>query len=166
MCLLYFPHVPLVPPAPVFSFPLACAGITGCLHPNITEHVFVGKHDVTFGSSVKFTCEQGYKLVGNSSATCLRSGNWSSSAPSCIKTGCPALSTTGAHMTTNSNTTTTGSKVVFKCDSGYVMQGESVLVCTKDGQWNGSKPTCVASGSLQKHSESKSDFLETGLCWQ
>ena len=36
-----------------------------------------------FNSTATYSCNSGYELDGNQSRTCLASGNWSSSEPSC-----------------------------------------------------------------------------------
>ena len=37
----------------------------------------------TFSHSVRYQCKDGYKLGGNVTRTCLATGNWSGSVPSC-----------------------------------------------------------------------------------
>ena len=40
-------------------------------------------------------------------------------------------------------TRTVGSEVVFTCDSGYSLIGDSVQVCQPDLTWSGTLPLCV-----------------------
>ena len=37
----------------------------------------------TFGQTATYSCNTGYKLVGDSTHTCQATGNWSGSAPTC-----------------------------------------------------------------------------------
>lgn len=37
----------------------------------------------SFGSQCDFTCQEGHYLLGNSTISCLASGDWSHPAPSC-----------------------------------------------------------------------------------
>ncbi|ELT97757.1 hypothetical protein CAPTEDRAFT_39548, partial [Capitella teleta] len=39
--------------------------------------------DFEFGSSVIFTCDDGFKLVGTPTAICNEAGEWSAATPSC-----------------------------------------------------------------------------------
>ena len=39
-----------------------------------------------------------------------------------------------------------GSTVTFSCDTGYVLTGNSMLMCTSSG-WSGSVPVCTGTGS-------------------
>ena len=34
---------------------------------------------------------------------------------------------------------------IFSCDTGHVMNGESVLTCRSDGTWNLETPSCCMS---------------------
>ena len=42
----------------------------------------------TYGSSARYTCNSGYRLVGEAIAVCQLNGRWSSSAPTCQCTNC------------------------------------------------------------------------------
>ena len=39
-----------------------------------------------------------------------------------------------------------GSTITFSCDTGYVLTGNSMLMCTSSG-WSGSAPLCTGTGS-------------------
>ena len=38
---------------------------------------------MTFGQTATYTCNTGYRLVGDSNQTCQATGRWSGSAPTC-----------------------------------------------------------------------------------
>ncbi|XP_078667948.1 clotting factor C-like [Branchiostoma floridae x Branchiostoma belcheri] len=48
----------------------------------------------SYGDVLHFTCDQGYRLAGKSSLTCLSDGSWSEQSPKCAGTECPAGSWT------------------------------------------------------------------------
>ena len=64
-----------------FYFYLDCGTVPQLLHGsfNIVS--------TTYPSSANLTCNQGYVSSGNTTISCLSSGNWSLPRPSCIATG-------------------------------------------------------------------------------
>ena len=54
-----------------------CGNLEAPNHGNIYEH------NVTVGSTATFACSSGYRLVGNSTATCQSNSVWSSTTPTC-----------------------------------------------------------------------------------
>ena len=44
---------------------------------------YVSIAESTFGSIANYSCFEGYELDGNVTRTCLESGNWSGSDPTC-----------------------------------------------------------------------------------
>lgn len=43
--------------------------------------------DTSIGAVAKFSCNQGYRLIGEASIICHNSGQWSRAKPSCRKIG-------------------------------------------------------------------------------
>ncbi|XP_006823673.1 uncharacterized protein LOC102804394, partial [Saccoglossus kowalevskii] len=39
-----------------------------------------------------------------------------------------------------------GDSITFRCTTGYILNGVSVITCQDDGQWNSSVPTCTDDG--------------------
>ncbi|KAI8513830.1 hypothetical protein Bbelb_081540 [Branchiostoma belcheri] len=97
----------------------------------------------SYGDVVHFTCEQGYRLVGKSSLTCLSDGTWNGNSPTCIAFQCPSLSPPLHGSVSGSNSY--GDVVHFTCDQGFRLVGKSSLTCLSDGTWNGNSPTCTAT---------------------
>ena len=57
-----------------------------CLVPSLPNGAFT-KTNITFGSTVSFSCNTGYTLVGAVNATCSSNQTWSRAIPSCVKQG-------------------------------------------------------------------------------
>ena len=67
----------------VLSCFFAAKELTMCNDPGLPEH---GKRTVTSNlvtAVVTFSCDPGYFMVGNNQRTCLPTGQWSGSIPSC-----------------------------------------------------------------------------------
>lgn len=114
--------------------------------------------DNYFGSECHMTCKDGFRLVGNSMASCLsindliRQGAWSISFPRCVRAVCRpqiAKPTNGKMACTKRNLL--GSVCTFGCKDGYEMTGLEMTIngrveCVQNGQvveWKGSPPKCT-----------------------
>ncbi|XP_060701088.1 sushi, von Willebrand factor type A, EGF and pentraxin domain-containing protein 1-like [Hemiscyllium ocellatum] len=94
-----------------------------------------------FGSIARYSCLDGYSLIGEETITCTVSGEWDKDPPRCQALNCgnPGEILNGYYNA--SSGTTFGSKVVFYCDEGFRIVGTYFRICTADG-WSGSVPTC------------------------
>ena len=45
-------------------------------------------------------------------------------------------------------TTTFQSKVVYSCNAGYTLDGQSMSVCQANGEWSSEAPTCKRKTNL------------------
>ena len=115
--------------------PQTCSKLSidnGTVSPN-TEH----------GSNAVYSCNAGYKLVGNSSRKC-GMGDWSGTTPTCEVNYCPDISNQHfANGTIPSHNRTQGDKVTYKCNAGYKLNSSASKTCS-NGTWQGTAPTCVA----------------------
>ncbi|KAI8483443.1 hypothetical protein Bbelb_387750 [Branchiostoma belcheri] len=111
-----------------------CASLSPPLHGSVS-----GSNP--YGDVVHFTCEQGYRLVGKSSLTCLSDGTWNGNSPTCTAVQCPLLSPPLHGSVSGSNSY--GDVVHFTCDQGYRLVGKSSLTCLSDGTWSGRSATCA-----------------------
>ncbi|GAB6022530.1 peptidase domain containing associated with muscle reproteinration 1 [Chamberlinius hualienensis] len=128
--------------------------------------------NMTVGTSITFSCYQGYNLVGSRKIDCTYYGTWTASIPRCVlattipsAVRCPLPSAilNGRYFIVhrgldyNSNTNYASSKVAeqiaskpgdyvrFYCDDGFEMIGSGNSECLSNGQWNSSAPVCQTS---------------------
>ncbi|XP_023133431.2 P-selectin [Amphiprion ocellaris] len=101
-----------------------------------------------FNSSCLFSCERGFRLVGESQLFCQASGHWNQPVPLCQAEQCPDLS----HTNFSSGTMTCrhpvgphsyNSTCEFRCDEGFDLIGEDRIRCDHSGQWTASVPACT-----------------------
>eukprot|EP00117_Sycon_ciliatum_P031628 scpid5507/ scgid24698/ Sushi, von Willebrand factor type A, EGF and pentraxin domain-containing protein 1; CCP module-containing protein 22; Polydom; Selectin-like osteoblast-derived protein; Serologically defined breast cancer antigen NY-BR-38 len=96
---------------------------------NGTAHVFE--------SVVRYSCNPGYVLQGDTSLTCLSSSAWSSVTPMCMA-DCGAYTYTPLHgglVLLNDSSTLQDSLIEVRCDTGYTLSGESEARCGNNTQW-------------------------------
>ena len=93
------------------------------------------------GSTATYTCDGGFFLDGNSSRVCVGLGEWSGSAPTCVRT-CSTLPSIP-----NGRVDLTGlftdSVAMYSCDNGYTLVGYRQRRCQSDGTWQDyAEPEC------------------------
>lgn len=116
--------------------------IVSCLPPPSLTFGYVEGTNFTFGNSLHFICNIGWKLIGESSVTCDETGNWSAPFPVCEGTLCPPPSHVEHGFVTSSNFTF-GSTIAYQCHNGYEMIGIPQQRCLNDNTWSGESPICV-----------------------
>ncbi|CAH3175599.1 unnamed protein product [Porites lobata] len=129
-----------------------------CNHPGTPRNG--AKHGRNFesGSTVNFTCNAGYTLVGSQTIEC-RSGRWSSNSPHC-KTNCkdPGIP---KHGERKGNSFDHGKTLSFSCNVGYTLVGDKIIEC-REGIWGAQLPlckkTCSDPGAPQNSRRIGSDF--------
>ncbi|XP_035671124.1 P-selectin-like [Branchiostoma floridae] len=97
-----------------------------------------------YQDQVTFTCNTGYTLVGQTSITCLVTGAWSASPPTCNPRTCPTLTApTNGALNPPGPTYSYPNQVTVTCNPGYQLTGDSPLTCQADGTWDRSVGTCA-----------------------
>ncbi|AOP31503.1 complement binding [Skunkpox virus] len=107
-----------------------------------------GQLEVTstdFGSNIVYSCNSGYKMIGESVSYCElgHTGSliWNPEPPICDSVKCqsPPSIADGSHNG-YSDIYTEGTVVTYTCNTGYSLIGEANIVCM-DGEWS-EVPTC------------------------
>ncbi|XP_060567801.1 serine-rich adhesin for platelets-like isoform X2 [Ruditapes philippinarum] len=112
-----------------------------CRRPNVTGHLTILGSNTSYkvDSVIDYSCRSDYILEGYRSRVCLKSGQWSGSAPKCIKA--PSKIASPCEKNTDShgqvwNATNPGETRVFPCSkikedlSNYVTRK-----CSTEGEW-------------------------------
>ncbi|NXS95400.1 CR2 protein, partial [Jacana jacana] len=108
------------------------------------NHNGQGKAVFTMGMFVKYTCNPGYYLVGNTFVSCRASGNWSQPVPRCEEVTCPRPPNiaNGLHSGQSLDKFSRGVSVHYSCRDGYELVGNVSISCAESGLWNGPLPRC------------------------
>ncbi|KAK2521874.1 hypothetical protein Q9966_012839 [Columba livia] len=125
-----------------------CA-IIPCLPPPAIENgqLNSGNRDFTYGMAAIYSCNNGFDLIGNNTIHCTTDDNlngiWSGPAPECKVVRCenPAVKN-GKRLSGFGLEHKYKSTVTFECNSGYFLNGSSVVTCEADNTWKPPLPTC------------------------
>ncbi|XP_066191655.1 LOW QUALITY PROTEIN: complement receptor type 1-like [Sylvia atricapilla] len=127
-----------------------------CSHPGEPVNGKISSlTDLQFGSTVVYSCEEGHRLVGQSSRRCEISGGrvaWSGEVPLCQRIPCepPPDIPHGQHTGRLLSEFHYGTAVTYSCQAGFPLHGEPSIHCTTrdghNGVWSEPLPACgVAS---------------------
>ncbi|KAM9268609.1 complement component receptor 1-like protein [Morus bassanus] len=112
---------------------------------------------LSFGSAVNFTCNTGYRLVGNSQIHCvIKDGTvtWDRDIPFCEPIPClpPPEIANGEHSGTDKELFEYGASVTYRChtvkrgERPFLLVGDASIFCTTtdnvNGVWNKPAPEC------------------------
>ncbi|XP_034866756.1 P-selectin isoform X3 [Mirounga leonina] len=124
-----------------------------------------------YGSSCRFSCEEGFALVGSEVVQCTASGLWTAAAPVCEAVQCPLLEAPGKGSMDCVHPLAVfayGSSCKFECEPGYQVRGWASLRCTGSGQWTAPSPACeaIACGPLESPVHGSMDCSPSSRAFQ
>ncbi|XP_067409310.1 sushi, von Willebrand factor type A, EGF and pentraxin domain-containing protein 1 isoform X1 [Emydura macquarii macquarii] len=94
-----------------------------------------------FGSTVRYTCMDGFLLKGESTIRCQADGSWSFPLPECIPVECPHPEEIQNGIVDVQGLTYL-STALYTCKPGFDLLGNTTILCGEDGHWLGGKPAC------------------------
>ncbi|XP_049337518.1 CUB and sushi domain-containing protein 1 isoform X2 [Astyanax mexicanus] len=118
-----------------------CRVIT-CGQPPAIRFGKVEGSDLQWGSSVAYSCFDGYQLSSPGIATCEGNGTWRGEIPQCLPVLCGDPGTP-AEGYREGNHFTYKSEMAFYCRSPFLLVGSPRRVCQEDGSWTGIQPSCI-----------------------
>ncbi|KGL95900.1 Complement receptor type 1, partial [Charadrius vociferus] len=121
-----------------------------CGLPDITNGKFASTTDLLFGAKITYTCNDGYRLVGESTAECILgdSGVHWSHVPHCAIIPCsPPPEIKNGKINSGAGDFTVGAVVTYSCNEHFSLIGNAEIHCTTtddklDGKWSGPAPEC------------------------
>ncbi|KAK2150293.1 hypothetical protein LSH36_413g01017 [Paralvinella palmiformis] len=116
-----------------------------CPDPPPIENGLILGDVYLYNKSIEYQCTEGYRLVGDGLLTCLESGHWSGTTPSCTPVMCPVPDPIqdGYYETDSGSTMQFGVTLNYFCDDGHELVGKDSVTCQANGDWSASFPECV-----------------------
>ncbi|CAJ0571053.1 unnamed protein product, partial [Mesorhabditis spiculigera] len=116
-----------------------------CTSPGVGEagRVAFSSHSYAIGTQCYYSCEDGFRLLGDQTRECMDGGRWSGSIPRCRRLDCgdPGQIVNGQANYLN-GTTLFEAQVEYDCLPGYEYVGDKLRVCQPDGRWSGEQGIC------------------------
>ncbi|XP_075413304.1 CUB and sushi domain-containing protein 1 [Tenrec ecaudatus] len=113
-----------------------------CSQPPQVQYGKVEGTDFHWGSSISYSCVDGYQLSHSAILSCEGRGAWRGEIPQCLPLFCGDPGTP-AEGRLNGRSFTYQSEVFFQCKSPFILVGSSRRICQADGTWSGTQPTCI-----------------------
>ncbi|XP_008592825.1 PREDICTED: zona pellucida sperm-binding protein 3 receptor-like [Galeopterus variegatus] len=143
-----------------WKYSIFCA-MKQCSNPgDLTNGKVEIKSGLLLGSTIQFSCSEGFILVGSATSHCEIQGkevDWSEPFPLCVIVKCesPPHISNGKHNGGDEEIYTYGSSVTYTCDPNFSLLGEASISCTVEnktiGVWSPSPPTCEKIVCHQPH---------------
>ncbi|NWW24676.1 C4BPA protein, partial [Falcunculus frontatus] len=120
-----------------------------CKYPGDLPNGYFDVTDLTFGSKLTFSCNEGYRLLGNKEISCVIKNagvDWSGALPYCEIIPCrpPPNIANGNYEERASYVYQ--SSVTYRCQDPFSLIGSATIHCTSDahfnGVWSGPPPEC------------------------
>ncbi|KAM4571893.1 membrane cofactor protein-like isoform 2-T2 [Fundulus diaphanus] len=106
------------------------------------------KEEYSYGDTVKYSCNNGYTRNGSNELTCGTNEKFEPSPPSCIWVQCKDPEIKNAKQIDGSRPPYGHqATVIYACENGYSMRGQSNLVCNMSSQWAPRLPQCINNGN-------------------
>ncbi|XP_065923868.1 uncharacterized protein [Magallana gigas] len=94
-----------------------------------------------YAAIVNYTCNAGYQLIGAPILFCQSTGQWTASAPKCIKTTCPIPAIKNGRVS-SSTLPKFQETLTVTCDVGYIVNGSATITCGDDRNFD-AVPNCI-----------------------
>ncbi|XP_074078657.1 LOW QUALITY PROTEIN: complement receptor type 2-like [Macrotis lagotis] len=145
------------PEAPICE--KACQSPPEIPHGSHRHHTGRNVAFLDLGTSVTYTCDHGYSLIGEDTIHCTSDGVWKPHVPRCQAILCPPppVIENGEFTGSPAENVPYGTKVTYKCNPDpergvkFNLIGQSTIHCTSvkegNGIWNATAPRCELSAS-------------------
>ncbi|RXM33320.1 CUB and sushi domain-containing protein 2, partial [Acipenser ruthenus] len=126
-----------------------CKAIT-CGEPPLVLHGKMEGSDYQWGSSVSYSCFEGYQLSVPAIITCEGNGIWRGEVPQCLPHACRQLENP-THVDVKAiDLPTLGYTLIYTCQPGFFLAGGSEhRTCKADGKWSGKPPICKVGPKIK-----------------
>ncbi|KAK2835147.1 hypothetical protein Q5P01_015631 [Channa striata] len=100
--------------------------------------------DFVFGATIKYFCNEGYQMMSRTDTRTCSLTKWTNHVPVCEPLTCdpPPEDVIVKGLPEDQAPILPDRFIEISCPPGKKVNGSSVLICGKDGQWNNPIPTC------------------------
>ena len=122
--------------------PPVCDAVVCPSPPPATDKGSLSGTNTSYGSSVKYTCSEGYEPTSSAVLTCGSDGHWNGTAPDCTKVTCPSPQPLeNGHVVGKERRY--GDTIDYTCSSLFRLTGgDKKRSCLATAEWSGGAPVC------------------------
>ncbi|KAM8946435.1 beta-2-glycoprotein 1 [Pelodytes ibericus] len=112
-----------------------------CPKPDSLDKGIVHHKDLSYSSTIQFSCNHGYTLHGANESRCTQTGAWSGKLPVCQPIICSAppnlvFGKIVQNITRDGNISRYMDNVTYECLPKYALFGSEIAFCTANGTWS------------------------------
>ncbi|CAN8028078.1 unnamed protein product [Ixodes persulcatus] len=129
-----------------WSVPEVVCQPANCSEPPTVPHgdVTVVKNPDVQRANVRYSCNQGFELVGEEVVPCSESNVWAGTVPTCRPVSCQAPPRIANGVCeAQRQAYVFGNTARCRCDLGYMLLGEPTVTCLSDGSWSTPQVHCT-----------------------
>jgi CUB/sushi domain-containing protein len=118
-----------------------------CIKPDcgkvieLNNGIIFGLKNLTNGTEVNFSCDNGYHKISKSKLQCSLNGQWTGRIPICSKYECLSLPLI-EHGIISAKPHDDSYVQKYTCEPQYEIVGEKSLICLPDNTWSAPAPRC------------------------
>ncbi|KAL8570681.1 hypothetical protein ACOMHN_039116 [Nucella lapillus] len=115
-----------------------------CAEPDAVSHCTVTVQGYSYNDTATYACVTGYRLSGEATSRCTETGVWSQEARECVLITCegPPPTIPNGHLLGSQSSFVYEDSVEYQCDVGFELVGTGRLICSLDGVFVPSVPSC------------------------
>ena len=117
--------------------------VVKCFVLELTQGLVLTSRIVDYNKNVTVSCRDGYQLTGEPVSRCLADKSFDPPVAQCLPVTCPEGDIENGSG--GQGNFSFGDRVTFRCDNRYSLIGESLVACTKHGNWSSAWPKCVSA---------------------
>ncbi|XP_055511010.1 zona pellucida sperm-binding protein 3 receptor-like isoform X4 [Leucoraja erinacea] len=97
-----------------------------------------------YGMVAEYSCNAGYSLIGAGRLVCTKTGEWDNTPPTCTAVLChpPDVPLNGRMEGDSGPVFTVGDTIIYSCDQGFDMVGQSEIECGQNNTFVPGPPAC------------------------
>ncbi|XP_062921220.1 sushi, von Willebrand factor type A, EGF and pentraxin domain-containing protein 1-like [Mobula hypostoma] len=144
--------------------PPTCTSVY-CYSPTIPDHgdIHPKEERYRYHQEITFSCDTGYKLVGNHHSRCEGEGTFKHPPPTCRKVQCRRP--TNLIVQPNRITYNYEDRVTFTCQRGFIPRESTESVCVERDTFDPPPPTCKKDDPKRTISTSTRGNINTIIEW-
>ncbi|KAG2466627.1 SVEP1 protein, partial [Polypterus senegalus] len=132
--------------------------LVSCNVPETLDNGSIEGDTFTYLSKIFYKCDPGFELKGPRMRACQANEQWDGYMPLCSPVSCGPPSVLENGMVIGSEYTYK-TKVIYRCNTGFVLEGDKNILCLSNGSWSFTAAVCRKVQCLEPSYITYGEFL-------